>query len=403
VKCRGLQEIIAQLRTRCCHGPELPDPPGLEGGAGFEDGAGLEGGAAPSSKRGLGGGADMEDCVEPSSKRAKLDAGQSMSAGDLPEELQRGGQSTEGKKGELAARLENHPRSDAGADGAGVQHCSWVGKVCDLPVHLSESCGFEPMKCPNAVAGCKKSVLRKDITRHASVTCAYRKVPCAHCHTTFEAHVGHEGRCPKALIMCPNRGCGATVCRDSMGDHRGVCGWEEVECPSPCCEKRMLRVEVQLHVETSMVVHFQKEIAHLKTTIKALEEGARKRDQAQTLVFTWSTGIDGVIGKSEAQTFADGWDGQCVGKFKGQALYLALSLSAKHSVCTMHFNASILDKDGKVLRVVNRCDVPEPPKPRTGHGNLYIQVGLTAADKRGALRTNGTIKLRMVVHLYLPK
>jgi hypothetical protein len=181
-----------------------------------------------------------------------------MDSDDLREELGRGGLSTKGKKGELAARLEEHRRSDAGAHGA--QRCSWVGKVCDLPGHLAESCGFEPVKCPNAVAGCKELVLRKDATRHASRTCAYRQVPCVQCGKPFEARAlpGHEGSCPPAQIECTYAGCGVTVARGGMGDHRGVCGREEVGCPCPGCEERMARAEVEQHVAASGAVHGRK-------------------------------------------------------------------------------------------------------------------------------------------------
>jgi len=190
---RPLEEFIGELPTRCKHGEG-------EGGG--------KGGAAPQAKR------------------AKLEPAESMSAEDLRTDLGRRGLSAIGKKGELVARLEEQRRSEAGVERA--QRCDWKGMVCELAGHLAESCGFEPVKCPNAVAGCKESVLRKDAARHASETCAYRKNRCVHCRLPFEARAlpEHKASCPAAHMMCPNAGCGVSVSRASMGGHRGVCGRE---------------------------------------------------------------------------------------------------------------------------------------------------------------------------------
>ena len=77
------------------------------------------------------------------------------------------------------------------------------------------------------------------------------------------------------------------------------------------------------------------------------------------------------------------------------------------SVCTMHCKCSILDKNDKVLRVVSRpgdYDLREPPIETD---SLVEGIGpyfnLSAADKAGAVRADGSIKLRMAVLLYLPE
>ena len=75
--------------------------------------------------------------------------------------------------------------------------------------------------------------------------------------------------------------------------------------------------------------------------------------------------------------------------------------------CTMHWKSSILDKDDKVLRVVSTTangDFQRPPHSTStegvGMGTAFI---LTDEDKAGAVRADGSIKLRLVVHLYLPE
>ena len=88
----------------------------------------------------------------------------------------------------------------------------------------------------------------------------------------------------------------------------------------------------------------------------------------------------------------------------------------------MHFKCSILDKDDRVLCVVSgdkaydfQKRASEVSKETKGRGASF---NLTAAEKLAAVRPNssnssknahssngvaGSIKLRMVVHLYLPE
>jgi len=409
-RCLPLEGLIGQLRMQCKHGPE-------------EGAGGGEGGAPPSAKR------------------AKLEPAQSMSVGDLREELQRGGVGTSGEKDELAARLEEHRRSNAGEEGA--QRCSWRGRVCELAGHLAESCLHEPVKCPNAVAGCTESMLRKDAARHASETCEYRKNRCAHCANAFEARalVGHEGSCPEAQIECPNAGCGVTVAREGMGEHRGVCGREEVGCLCPGCEERMMRADVEQHVAVSGAEHVLKawrraaeaeeKMVVMEEKVEKMEDQAVKQGEksaemekkvaeqgsviavlqkALTRVFTWSTDCGWGRVDSDAFTFTGGLRGRCysyTNKLQKEYKHFMGFTLEEGPACTMHYKCSILDKNDKVLRVVSRpeeCDFRKPPAKTgpvgRGYGALFEP---TAADKAGAVRADGRIKLRMVVHLYLPE
>ena len=106
-KCRTGADFIGDLRMRCKHGKD-----------GEEEG-GSDGGAAPRAKR------------------ARLEPPQPMSNDDLRNELGRRGLSTNGRKGEMAARLEENRRSEAGEP-----CCDWRGKVCEFSAHLAV-CGHE--------------------------------------------------------------------------------------------------------------------------------------------------------------------------------------------------------------------------------------------------------------------
>ena len=63
-----------------------------------------------------------------------------------------------------------------------------------------------------------------------------------------------------------------------------------------------------------------------------------------------------------------------------------------------------MDKNDKALRVVGDFDYEDSPDETASiGGGLGAAFNLTAADEVGALRADGSIKLRMVVHLYLPE
>jgi len=139
----------------------------------------------------------------------------------------------EGFIGKLETRCKYGPEEGRGVD----QECDWQGRVSDLSAHLAESCAIEPVKCPNAAAGCNESVMRKDAALHAFQTCGVRLVLCAHCHSPFEARalLGHEGNCPEA----------------------------RVECPFPGCNEWMMRAEVKQHETSSGAVHLQRALTVL--------------------------------------------------------------------------------------------------------------------------------------------
>ena len=174
----------------------------------------------------------------------------------------------------METRCKYGPEEGRGVD----EECGWQGRVSELSAHLAENCAFEPVKCPNAAAGCNESVPRKDAALHAS-ECGYRQVLCAHCRNPVEARalLGHEGSCPEA----------------------------QVECPSPGCTEWMKRAEVEQHVASSGAVHLERALAVvaemgkksgvLRSVIAAQNEditafrGALHLRLASIGVFTWDS------------------------------------------------------------------------------------------------------------------
>ena len=323
-----------------------------------------------------------------------------MQTDDLREQLVRRGLDTEGDMDELAV----HPGDDTAKKQAG-HWWSWAGKVDDS-ADKSESCSDEPVECPNVEAGCKESVVSNDAEEHASETDSPQS-SCRHCNALITARdlPEHEGSCSEEQIECPNVGCGVTVVRGSMAEHREVCNLEQVECPCPGCEERMARAEVEGHVAASVAVHLRlawKRVSEMEDEIKEL----RKRSEALTRVFTWSTDSAWSVRQSLPYTFTDGVSGFALNNNKNNEQFVGFFLK-EGPACTMHFKCSILDKNDKILRVVSdpsRSDLAKPPFRTAPVGKARgAPFKLTEEDKAGAVRADGSIKLRMVVHLYLPE
>jgi hypothetical protein len=166
-------------------------------------------------------------------------------------------------------------------------------------------------------------------------------------------------------------------------------------------------------------VELQETVAVLQTNVREQGEtiteqkkslAALKRlDEALASVFTWSTDIAWSVKQSPSFTFTDGVRGygyNGVPENHQFTHWIGFHL-VEGPACTIHYKCSILDKDDKVLRVVScpGCgNIERIPIPiSVAGGGKGVPFTLTAADKTGAGRADGSIKLRMVVHLYLPE
>jgi Zinc finger, C3HC4 type (RING finger) len=121
-------------------------------------------------------------------------------------------------------------------DEAPDQQCGWVGKVRELENHLAESCGFEPMLCPNP--GCNQQHPRRLVKHHSSADCPYKLESCQLCAGQYAVcdEELHQTVCLKAVIGCPNR-CdehhgGSRLCRGDILTHlANSCPLVIKECP----------------------------------------------------------------------------------------------------------------------------------------------------------------------------
>ncbi|KAJ1486064.1 hypothetical protein T484DRAFT_1791157 [Baffinella frigidus] len=143
--------------------------------------------------------------------------------------------------------------------------------------------------------------------------------------------------------------------------------------------------------------------------------GLQRRANAHTHVFTWSTDSSWSSRSSLLYNFADGVAGYCSNSkaagmadthFMGFVLKEGPAGTSAAGAFTMHFESAILDKDDNILRVLNppeTADFQKPPIETAPKGNgKGVHFKLMASNTVGAVGADGSIKLRMVVHLYLP-
>jgi hypothetical protein len=124
-------------------------------------------------------------------------------------------------------------------------------------------------------------------------------------------------------------------------------------------------------------------------------------------LFTWST--DGSFENSDSlpHTFTEGLIGRSFAtKLDNETddFFMGFTLT-EGPACTLHYKCMILDKNDKLLRVVSEpvdADFRKPASTVAGVQRLAgAPFNLTEEDKAGAVRADGSIKLRMAVHLYL--
>ena len=215
------------------------------------------------------------------------------------------------------------------------------------------------------------------------------------------------------LLHCSWRG---KVC-ELEGHLAHSCAYELMQCPCPGCEERMVRAKVEEHVAASGAVHLQrawKQAEELEEENKELQKNLPGRADALTRVFTWSTDSAWVEHPqrhlSFIKTFTDGVRGPgSTGEPADESFTHWMGFALEEGPpCTMHYKCSILDKNDKVIRVVSApedADFQQPPIATSMEGDGWgvgASFNLTAAEKAGAVRADGSIKLRMVLHLYLP-
>ena len=167
--------------------------------------------------------------------------------------------------------------------------CQWTGELGTLKQHLESNsgCGYVLVECPNKCYSVymdrldifEEEILtilkRKDLEVHVTTDCYLRPYQCEFCghKDTYKAitgqglylgiltfndpYGGHQAKCPKVPLKCPNK-CGMkNIKRKDMEGHRRQCPQEPVECPfaEAGCKEKLKRYQLNTHVTSSMQEH----------------------------------------------------------------------------------------------------------------------------------------------------
>ena len=198
-----------------------------------------------------------------------------------------------------------------------------------------------------------------------------------------------------------------------MNEHRAVCEHEEVTCPCPGCDARLVREDLDAHIEAmhlgdSACQQLQRlwgEIAELKATVEI--EQIHASASPTSWVFNWRA--DGWMRgsfASEMHDFGQGVTGHCTlsnssGAGCGDGRPLIAFYFRGRAQCRMHATFSVLDKHNKTLSQVCEIGTADAPqrveKPDCG-GACFTA---TAEMKAQSVRADGSIRLRAVVRLFL--
>ena len=138
----------------------------------------------------------------------------------------------------------------------------------DVPLHLSDECPLQILKCPYWNYGCREEMKRKFIPEHQRDKCPQRLLNCTFCKKGVKAYEmdSHLVKCEMFPINCPN-GCvliGKTGTRQIKRKDIPIhlfdeCPLQILKCPywDYGCREEMKRKELELHQKDSVHIHFK--------------------------------------------------------------------------------------------------------------------------------------------------
>ena len=291
--------------------------------------------------------------------------------------------------------------------------CGWTGKVSELKSHL-QSCAWVPVRCP--IPGCSEQLARHSLEQHVD-----------------EAHVP-RGESPAKLVLNAAEERAKLVLNAAEERAKLKRGFEsrkrEAETRIEDLEDEIRsgqRASVARITELERAVRKEKRDAGTK--IKALRQeleserldtGNRIRALKQELesekrlstadektwVFNWRAGgwDNASTFRSEKHAFADGVQGYCSLQKSSDPSHshfigFALEGRAKHK---HHATFSILDKHDKVLRQVHETGTATNPHVvEKSKGVCGWDFTPTEEDKAGSVRADGSVRVRVVVRVFL--
>jgi len=135
--------------------------------------------------------------------------------------------------------------------------CDWVGEIKEYESSHVDLCAFENVECPNS---CGEIMQRQYLAEHEEV-CHNKGLCCQYCRKNGDKDFitgGHLDECPRLPIACPNK-CEATVIREEMSTHRGVCPLQLINCDyfEVGCTTKVARQYILMHCEENIAQHLE--------------------------------------------------------------------------------------------------------------------------------------------------
>ena len=292
------------------------------------------------------------------------------------------------------------------------------------PHHTSCTAFTGKIECPPTEGRSFEDDTRCSYKYHRT-TCEYDEVACAcpgcmrrMCRSLPE----HEAFCPSVKIECPNEGCSFTDERAWMTlSHSHACGYEEVLCPCPKCESRLLRKDLDAHVRDCHLQQPEMQLQHLwrenaRLTASSESKLRRAAGSPTSRVFNWQTNGWGGGDCFDSDTFTFGGGlGQEGGGQMGCCLHLRARAHCGHGHLLghyiefyvnsggeykMHATFSVLDKHDNILRQV--CEIGTTDTPRElVDGCAGDAFKVTEEEKAQSVRADGSCRVLAVVQLFL--
>ena len=172
--------------------------------------------------------------------------------------------------------------------------CEWTGVLQDLDTHLdvdTGDCQFVDVQCPNK---CSQPVPKCGVPDHLENSCPKRDYNCRYCGFTGSYEVvcnEHYPQCDSYPIPCPNSCTVVSVEQGTLDMHLKMCPYQEVECEVMGCGERLMREDLDTHMERSTQKHIALMAAAMvrlgqdfATKLQQQEEGFRQKERETRLL-----------------------------------------------------------------------------------------------------------------------
>ena len=159
--------------------------------------------------------------------------------------------------------------------------CEWVGNLKDMKEFHILECPVDFVPCTNTKGKkkwmkCGVVVPRRELYKHMTELCEWRRVECTHCKFKGSHRFitgDHTKVCLESLIPCSNDGCEIKVNRSVLTKHQASCPKQIVSCrySSVGCKARITRENIVYHNQECMEQHLDSAVDIVEKALKRID------------------------------------------------------------------------------------------------------------------------------------